>query len=159
MSRCPKKTSGHIHRRKRAEKQKKECTRLWESRKHLDELEHQLMQPTIEEIKDKHDTDHRIRSYIIDAYKWDPSAERSPTDKEMDDLCDELLGKKEWDEGDNDDNAKLNEQLKAQGLNSRTRQMYIRATRNKSVEILAEANAKKQKKSFEEMVPGWLHDY
>jgi hypothetical protein len=162
MSRCPTKSCGHVHRQKRAEKQKKERVRLRESRKKLDqwekELEHESMQPSVKEVEDDYDQELRIRRYILDPYEWDPSAEHSPTEEEMDDLCAELLGEKEWSE-EEETRIQLNEHLKAMGMNRRARRVYIRATTSKSAELAAAANAKKEKKTFEQMVPEWAHDY
>jgi len=60
--------------------------------------------------------------FIINLYAWDLSTERSPNEEEQNDLCEELLGNKEWDdEADDYSNAKLNNTLKAQGVNWRAR--------------------------------------
>jgi hypothetical protein len=118
------------------------------------------MQPTCIEVEDEYWTQARLRRFIIDTYAWDPSAEHSPSEEEKDDLCDELLGEKEWGDGEDDyDCAKLNEKLQAQGVNRRARRSFIRATVTKSTELASKANMEKKKKTFNEMVPEWLHDY
>ena len=118
------------------------------------------MQPTCIEVEDEYWTQARLRRFIIDPYAWDPSAEHSPSEEEQDDLCDELLGEKEWGDGEDDyDCAKLNEKLRAQGVNRRARRSFIRATVTKSTELASKANTEKKKKTFDEMVPEWLHDY
>jgi hypothetical protein len=52
------------------------------------------MQPKIEEVDDEYDLEQQIQSYIIDPYGWDPSAEHSPSDEDMDDVYKELMGEK-----------------------------------------------------------------
>jgi hypothetical protein len=130
-----------------------------EFEQNMEDLERKTRQPTCEEVEDEYNFEQKLRSFIVDPYKWDPSAERSPSEEEQDELCAELLGEKEWEEGDEDDNAKLNEQLKSQGVNRRARRMFIRATGTKSADLAAKAEAKKGKRSFGEMVPEWPHDY
>ena len=56
-----------------------------------------MMQPTCVEVEDEYWVQARMNHLIIDPYAWEPSAERSPTE-EQDELCEELLGEKEWDE-------------------------------------------------------------
>jgi len=120
----------------------------------------ETLRPSCIEVEDEFWAQARFNRFIIDPYAWDLSAERSPNEEEQNDLCEELLGNKEWDEGaDNYSNAKLNNTLKAQGVNRRARRSFIRATVNKSTEIASKANAEKKKKTFEEMVPKWLMDY
>jgi hypothetical protein len=79
MTRCPAKTCGYTKHQKRSEKQKKERTCLRESRRKLDEweaeLNHELRQPSVEEIEDEYNLELRMRQYIIDPYEWDPSEE------------------------------------------------------------------------------------
>ena len=100
------------------------------------------------EVEDEFWAQARFNHFIIDPYAWDPSAERSPNEEKQDDLCEELLGNKEWeDETDEYSNAKLNNTLKAQGVNQRARRSFIRATVNKSTEIASKANAEKKKKT------------
>ena len=118
------------------------------------------MQPTCEDEEDEFWIQARINQFIVDPYAWDPSEEHSPTEEERDELCEELLGEKEWDDGEDDrDCAKLNERLRAQGVNRRARRSYIRAVTKKSTELASKANAEKETKTFEEAVPEWLHDF
>jgi predicted aspartyl protease len=128
MSRCPKNICGYEHRTKRAIKQRKLRIKRRETKKQYTEfeqsmrdLERKTRQPTCEEVEDEYDFERKLRSFIVDPYEWDPSAEQSPSEEEQDELCAELLGEREWEEGDEDDNAKLNEQLKSQGVNRRAR--------------------------------------
>jgi predicted aspartyl protease len=128
MSRCPKIICGYEHRTKRAVKQRKLRIKRREAKKryaefeqNMEDQERKMRQPTCEEVEDKYDFEQRLRSFIVDPYEWDPSAEQSPSEEEQDELCAELLGEKEWEEGDEDDNSKLNEQLKIQGVNRRAR--------------------------------------
>jgi hypothetical protein len=118
-----------------------------------------MMQPTCIEVEDEYWAQARLNRLIINPYAWDPSAEHSLMEEEQDDLCEELLGNKEWEEGEGYDPAKLNETLRAQGVNRRARRSFICAAVTKSAELAAKENAKKEPKTFEEAVPEWLHDY
>ena len=162
MSRCPKKTCGYEYHRKRAEKQRKGRVERRAAKMRFEQFRHDLLQPTCHEVEDEYWAQTRINRFIIDPYAWDPSAEHSPTDQEQDDLYEELVGDKEWDDDDETeryDPAKLNETLRAQGVNRRARRSFIRATTTKSAELAAKANAEKKPKTFEEIVPEYLHDY
>jgi len=52
------------------------------------------MQLKIEEVDDEYDLEQPIQSYIIDSYEWDPFAEHSPSDEDLDDVYKELMGEK-----------------------------------------------------------------
>src|ERR1700683_623308 len=163
MTRCPK-TCGYQHRRNRAEKQKMtrekkkaERTRRTELDEAIKKFEHEQLQPSIEDVEDEYDVERHIRSYIVDPYEWDPSAKRLMTEEECDETYAELVGEKEWEE--EEEEFMLNEQLKEQGVPRTIRRMIVRATTNKSTDIAAKANTEKKKKTFEEMVPEWFHDY
>jgi hypothetical protein len=128
MSQCPQKTCGYEYRKKRAEKRQKSRAERRVAKERFAKFEHEtihdLMQPSCDEVEDEYWAQTRLNRLIIDPYAWDPSAECSPTEEEQDDLCAELLGEKEWDNNaDNTDYdaAKLNETLRAQGVNRRAR--------------------------------------
>jgi hypothetical protein len=78
-----------------------------------------MMQPSCEAIDDKDDIDvNNCIKNVIDPYEWDPSTDYLPMEEECDDLYDKLVGNKEWsNKQDNYDAAKLNETLRAQGVN------------------------------------------
>jgi hypothetical protein len=99
MSRCPKKTCGYKYRRKRAEKQRQDRAERRAAKKRYKRFARDTMQPSCIEEEDEFWAQARFNRFVTDPYAWDPSAEHSPTEEEQDDLCDELLGNKEWDDG------------------------------------------------------------
>jgi len=160
MSRCPRRTCGYEYRRKRADKQRQDRAERRAAKRRYKQFTRETLHPSCIEVEDEFWARARFNRFIIDPYAWDPSTERLPNEEEQDDLCEELLGNKEWeDETDEYSNAKLNNMLKAQGVNRRARRSFICATINKSTEIASKVNAEKKKKTFEEMVPRWLMDY
>ena len=115
MSQCPKKTCGYEHQAKHTNKQRKLWTKQQEAKKwytefaqNMEDLKHKTHQHTCEEVEDEYDFEQKLCSFIVDPYKWDPSAEWSPSKEEQDELCAESLGEKEWEGGDEDMNTKLN---------------------------------------------------
>jgi hypothetical protein len=160
MSRCLKKTFGYEYRKKRVAKQWKQRAKRREAKLLYEKFAHGLMQPTCCEVEYEFWAQAWLNWIIIDPFVWDPSAEHSPTEEEQQELCDELLGKKEWDdEVDNYDAAKLNQTLKAQGIGRRARRSFIHATVTKSTELVVKANEGRKRQTFEEMVPELVHDY
>ena len=123
ISRCPKKTCEYEYRQKQAEKQWKQRANRQEAKLWYERFAHDLNQPTCYKVKDEFWVQAQLNRLIIDPFAWDPSAEHSPTEEEQQDLCDKLLGKKEWEDGDTDNYnaAKLNQTLKAQGVSQRAR--------------------------------------
>jgi len=130
--------------------------KLW-----YEKFAHDLMQLTCYEVKDEFWVQAQLNWLILNPFAWDPSAEHLLTEEEQQDLCDKLLGEKEWEDADADDYnaAKLNQTLKAQGVGQRARWSFIHATATKLTELVVKANEGNKKQTFKEMILEWLHDY